>query len=48
MTDPLFFRHLACDPENRIAATPYYYAVPVGSGTAQAFDPGSKIGSRVC
>jgi hypothetical protein len=25
-----------------------YYAVPVGSGTAQVFDPDSKIGSRVC
>jgi hypothetical protein len=47
MTGLLFFRRLACDLESWIAAISpgHYYAVPVDDGTAQAFDPGSKINS---
>jgi hypothetical protein len=47
MTDLRIFRRLACDLESWIAAISpgHYYAVPVDDGTAQAFDPGSKISS---
>jgi hypothetical protein len=47
MTGLLFFAVSPCDHESRVAVTPaYYYAVLVDRGTAQVFDPDSKIASR--